>query len=115
MANPQFIEQKPLALADVQDILEKIEKRDKELNYRSTKSKEYLDSFGGTLTAEKKDELFKKLTDLNLTRIKEEHLMKIIDFLPATVGDLKVVLAAYPLSLPKKDMDSLVGVVKGFA
>jgi len=62
----------------------------------------------------KKGELKKKLQDLKLTRLKEEHITKIIDFLPATANDLKIVLMAYPLSLPKKDQDGIVEVVKEF-
>ena len=112
MANPQFIEEHPLALSDVKGLLQVVEGRDKELNYRSKKAKEYLDVFPGP---EKKEELYKKLTNLNLTRIKEEHMAKIIDFLPQTTQDLKIVLQAYPVSLPKKDQESIVGVVKEFA
>jgi len=113
MANPQFIEQKSLSLIDVKKVLEKIEKRDKELNYLSNKAKEYLETFV-KLDQKQKEELQKKLTGLNLTRLKEEHTAKIIDFLPKTVDELKVVLTAYPLSMPKKDQEAIVNAVKEF-
>ena len=51
---------------------------------------------------------------LNLTRLKEEHIAKIIDFLPKTLTELKVVLQAYPLTIPKKDQESTLAVVKDF-
>lgn len=111
MPNPQFIEEAPLALAEVKEALKRIEERDKELNYRSNKTKEYLNTFV-TLSPEKKEELYKKLTALKLLRLKEAHIAKIIDFLPQTAGELKVVLQAYPVSLAKKDLDSIVEVVK---
>ncbi len=113
MGSIQFISESSIALADVKHIIAQIEKRDTELNYRSAKVKEFLDSFDA-LSIAKKEQLKKKITDLNLVRIKEEHILKIIDFLPTTANDLKVVLQAYPLSLPKKDMDSIVEVVKEF-
>ena len=113
MSNPQFVEEKPLALADVKSILHDIEKRDKELSYLSNKAKEYLDAFV-KLDLKKKAELHQKLTDLNLVRLKEEYIVKIIDFLPKTVNDLKVVLQAYPVSLPKKDQESIIKAVAEF-
>lgn len=110
MANPQFVESKPMTLVDVQSALEQMQKRDEELNFRSNKAKEYVDVFV-TIDTKKKEALLKKLQDLNLTRLREEHFTKIIDFLPKTANELKVVLQAYPLSLPKKDQDSIVAVV----
>ncbi|MFH1682252.1 MAG: hypothetical protein ABIA37_00495 [Candidatus Woesearchaeota archaeon] len=111
MPNPVFIEEVPLTLVDVKEALEKIEQDDKELNYRSNKAKDYLNVFAD-LSKEKQEELQKKLNDLDLVRLKEPHKVKIIDFLPKTAEDLKIVLQAYPLSLPKKEMESIVAAVK---
>ncbi len=113
MTNPQFVEEKPLCLAEVKEILDAAEKRDGELNFLSNKAKEHIDAFI-TLAPAKRTELYKKLTGLSLTRLKEEHFAKIIDFLPENVNDLRVVLQAYPLSLPKKDQESIVAVVKEY-
>lgn len=113
MAAPQVIEEKALSQTDVKTILETIEARDQGLNYISNKCKKFLDNFT-PLSAEKKQELQQKLTDLNQVRLKEEHIMKIIDFLPASVEELKIVLQAYPLSLPKGDQEAIVKVVKEF-
>jgi DNA-directed RNA polymerase subunit F len=113
MAAPKFIEEKPVSLADVKELMGDLEKRDKELNFRANKVKEYLEAFENIPSVKKKDELYKKLKELNLTRLKEEHIMKIIDFLPTTANDLKIVLQAYPLSLAKKDQDLITETVKG--
>jgi DNA-directed RNA polymerase subunit F len=114
MAAPQIGDTKPVHLAEVKKILVDVEKRDKELNYRSNKAKEYLDNFV-LLSTKQAEEVRKKLEGLNLTRLKEEHISKITDFLPKTVDDLKVVLQAYPLSLPKKDQEAIIGVTKDLA
>lgn len=111
MPNPEFIEESPLSLADVKESIENIEERDKELNYRSNKTKEYLQIFV-KLTKEEKLELQKKLIGLDLVRLKEAHIAKILDFLPKNVEELKVILQAYPITMPKKDMESIVAVVK---
>jgi len=113
MPSPLFIEEKPLSLVDVKANLQSIEKRDEELNYLSNKAKEYLDHLV-TLSADKKEELYKKLSDLNLTRLKDEQICKFVDFLPKDVDELKVVLQSYPLSLSKKDQEAIVGAVKEF-
>jgi DNA-directed RNA polymerase subunit F len=113
MTNPEFIEESTASLIDVKKTLEEIEKRDKDLNYRSNKAKEFLDQFC-VLTQTKKKDLHKKLVDLKLTRLKEEHITKIVDFLPSSANDLKIVLQAYPLSMPKKDQDAIVNTVKEF-
>jgi DNA-directed RNA polymerase subunit F len=113
MANPKFVEQKPLSLVDVKEELDKIEKRDEELNYLSNKAKEYLAAFI-KLSVKDRKELGKKLIGLDLTRLKEEHIVKIIDFLPKDIEELKVVLQAYPLSMPKKDQEAIIKVVKDF-
>ncbi len=114
MAAPQLIEQTPLSLAEVKEHLHNIEeKRKEELNYLSNKVKEYLETFV-KLDAKKANDLKRKLVDLDLTRIKEEHIAKIIDFLPSSVDELKVILQSYPLSLPKKDQESIVKVTKEF-
>jgi len=110
MANPLFVEEKTLSLVEVKEAIGHIEQRDKEMNFLSNKAKEYLDAFV-TLSASKQKDLHKKLVALDLTRLKGEH---IANFLPTTVNDLKIVLQAYPLSLPKKDQEAIVGVVKEF-
>lgn len=114
MPNPILVSETPLSLADVKEALQKIEERDKELNYRSTKTKDYLNTFP-PLSQEKKEELHKKLVGLNLLRLKEPHMVKILDFLPKTPEELKVILQAYPLSLLKKDIEDILAVVREFA
>lgn len=114
MVNPQFIEEQHVAISDVKELLEMIEKRDGELNFRTNKVKDYLTTVDTMLTMDQKEKLAKKLGELGVTRLKPEHTIKIVDFLPTTPNDLKVVLQAYPLSLAKKDQELIVTTVKEF-
>lgn len=115
MANPQFIEQKALSLAEVKEALHEIEKRDKELNVISNKAKDYMEIFV-SLNSEKKEAVAKKLNGLGITRLKDDQVAKIIDFMPLTANDLKIVLLSYPnLSLSKKDQESIVEAIQEFA
>lgn len=113
MAAPQFLEEKPLSLVDVKTAIELIEKRDTTLNFLANKTKEYLTTFV-SLSEKRKEELHKKILGLNLTRIKEEQVCKIIDLLPKTVDELKVIILSYHLSLSKKDQDAIIAAVKEF-
>ena len=113
MANPQIVESEPLSLADVKEVLVEIEKRDKELNYLSNKAKEYIDQFV-KLSFKQKEELVKKLVELKLTRLKEEHIAKVVDFLPQDDDELKAVLQGFHLNMPKKDIDGVLKIVAEF-
>ena len=110
MPAPLFVSETPLALSEVKAVLHAIEKRDGSLNFLSNKAKEQQEIFV-SLSKEKKQELYAKLSGLNLTRLKEEYYCKIIDFLPQNLEELKVILQSYPLSLSKKDQESIVGAV----
>ena len=111
MANPQFISEEPVSLVEVKRILEQAHKRDGQLSFVGDRTKNYVEQFV-TLSHAQKEELQKKLIGLELARLKPEHMAKIIDFLPQTVPELKVVLLAYPLTFAKKDQESIVETVK---
>ena len=115
MTAAKLIESKPVTLVQVKTAIDEMQKRDAELGYRATKVKDFLESFPPALNTKQKEDLHKKIDGLGLTRIREEQIAKIIDFLPQTSDDLRVVLAAYPLSLPKKDQDSIVSVIGDFS
>ncbi len=114
MVNPEIIEEKPLCLIDVKIAMKKIEKRDTELGLLSQKTKEYLDAFVERSSKDAKD-LRKGIDSLGITRLKEEHICKIIDFLPETAEDLRIVLQGYNITLPKKEMEAIASEVKKVA
>lgn len=111
MTNPEIIEEETLSLVDVKKAVKAIEKRDEELGLLSQKTKDYMDSFVN-ISQKDQDTLRKGLECLNLARLKPEYINKIIDFLPKDVEELKIVLQAYPLTLPKKDQQAIVDEVK---
>lgn len=113
MVKPEIIEEEPITMAEVKKSLEEIKKRDGELNFRANKSEEYLNDFV-SLSAEKARELRKKLENLNISRLKEDQIVKIIDLLPDKIDDLKAILSGYTLTLSKKDMEQVISIVKEF-
>jgi|TARA_B100001971_G_C17999764_1_gene436668 DNA-directed RNA polymerase subunit F len=111
MPDAKIISEKPINLLQLKEELEKIKKRDKEVNLRVNKTDEYLQHFA---SFKKAKELEEKLTKLNVPRLKEQHIHKIIDVLPTTVKDLKVVLQGYTLTVNNDNMKKIADTVNGF-
>ncbi|MBS3176014.1 hypothetical protein J4457_02145 [Candidatus Woesearchaeota archaeon] len=110
MTKPDIIKESAMSLASVKEELARIKKRDGELNFRANKTEEYLNSVVKT-SPKKAKELYDALVALNIPRIKDIHLNKIVDLLPKTVKELKVVLQGYTLTLNNEGLAKIVEVV----
>jgi len=114
MVKPEIISEKPITLSELKQEIDKIKKRDKELNFRVGKVEEYLGHFV-SLSKAKEDELTKKLEKLNIPRLKDVHITKILDILPKTVDELKIILQGYTITVNNDNMKKIIDVVKDFA
>jgi DNA-directed RNA polymerase subunit F len=113
MANPNILEETPMSMAEMKNELSKIKKRDKELNFRSNKTDEYLKQF--TLVDSKvAQEISEKLEKLNIPRLKELHIKKIVDIMPGTAEEVKAVLEAYPITITNDNLKKIAKVVSEF-
>jgi DNA-directed RNA polymerase subunit F len=110
---PEIINEAPISMPDLKSELESIKIRDKELSFRSTKTEDYLNQFV-KISKKEADELSKKLKSLDITRLKDEIIIKIVDLLPDTADDVKTLLQGYVVNLSKKDIDAIVDAVKPF-
>lgn len=110
MAAPIIVEEKPISMSEMKAELSKIKRRDKELNYRANKTNDYLNHFK-VLDAKTATELYKKIEELDIPRIKEIHIKKIIDILPATNNELKSTLEAYPITVSAENIKKIASVV----
>ena len=111
MADMQIISESPIDTSQLRKELEKIRKRDNELNFRAQRTEEYLQQVAALKNA---DDLFDKLMKLNIPRLKEQHVHKIIDLMPATVSELKVVLQGYTLTVNNDAMKKIVDAINEF-
>ena len=111
MTTAKILSESPIAMAELKEELEKIKKRDKELNFRANKTEEYLNQ---VVTIKNAAELIKKLTSLKLPRLKDQHIKKIVDIMPTTIKDLKVVLQNYTLTVNNENMKKIVDTVNSF-
>lgn len=111
--NLRVLSSTPLNMVELKDKLNRIKERDKELNFRSNKTKEYLEQFV-TLPAKEAGELKSGLIKLEVPRLKEEHINKIIDILPISIDSLKVVLQNYTVTVNQDNMKKIVDLVRQF-
>lgn len=101
--NPTVISEEALTSYEVKKHLKQIKKRDEELSFRGQKVEEYLKQFT-PLTDKASTELKEKLVGLEVPRLKEEHIAKLIDIMPLTEEDIKVVLSSFTVTIKKDDL-----------
>ena len=114
MVKPEIISEKPVTITELKQEIDKIKNRDKELNFRVGKTEEYLSHFM-TLSKAKEDELIKKLEKLNIPRLKDIHITKIVDIVPKTVDELKIILQGYTITVNNDNIKKIVDIIKEFA
>ena len=113
MVKPEILTERPIPMFEVLSELEKIKKKEKELNFRSKRTEEYLQQF--VKKSNKKNKEFKeKIEKLKISRLKQPHIIKIVDLLPDSIADLKSILQGYTITIKNDDMKRIVGVVKDF-
>lgn len=106
---PEILSEKPISSSQLKEELKKIRQRDEELNFRATKTEEHLDS---VVTPKDVQPLFEKINKLNVPRLREQHIFKIIDIMPKTIKDLKVVMQGYTVSLNNENLNKIIGAIK---
>ena len=109
--NPKVLSEEPINMASVKAELEKIKKRDTELNFRANKTDEYLNQ---VITIKKKnaDDIYTKIIALQIPRIREMHAHKIVDLMPGNVEELKSILTGYTISLSNDNLNKILELVK---
>ncbi|MBW3012649.1 hypothetical protein KY325_05140 [Candidatus Woesearchaeota archaeon] len=110
MADPKVIKEKPVSMAELKAELARIKKRDGDAGFRAEKTEEYLNVFV-KISHTKAKELHDELEKLQIPRLAEDHIIKIIDIMPANVEELKVVLQGYALTVSKENMKKICDAV----
>ena len=109
--NTQVISETPINSYILKKELERIKKRDSELNFRANRTEEYLNQIA---TLKNADELFDKIMKLNIPRLKEQHVHKIIDVTPTTLNELKVLLQGYTITINNESMKKIADTINEF-
>jgi len=110
MIKPEIISEAPLSTTELKSILKKNQKADEELNFRAGKALDYLDQFARLKATDYKS-LYKKIEDLKVARLKDTHIIKILDILPTTAEEVKSVMQGYPVSLTAADQKKIADAI----
>ena len=114
MSDPKIISETPLSLSELRSHIEEIKKRDKEPNMRVVKTDEYVQLFSKLAPAQA-TELKEKLQKLEIPRMKEEYISKIIDCMPGSVDELKSLFQGYTITVTKENMQKIIDTVSDYA
>jgi DNA-directed RNA polymerase subunit F len=97
-------------MAEVKEELAKISKRKKELNYRANKTEGYLQEFS-KISFSKAQELIATIEKMKIPRLKEEHVIKIVDTLPKYPEEVKSLLSGYTITLSQESVKKIADAV----
>ena len=110
MGQIKIIKEKPISLFELKEELEKIEKKDKELNFRAKRVQEYVNIFS-KLNKDQYKKIYEGIIKLNIPRMGEHDITKIIDLLPTSVDELKTILSNATISVSKENMKKIVDII----
>lgn len=111
MSDPQILDKQAIGMAELHDEMEKIEERDEELSFRAGRTMEYIKAFEN-LSVEEYEEIKEAIEDLDVPRLKEKHIIKITDFMPDSVEELRILLDGYTLTVTDDNLEKIVDVLK---
>lgn len=103
-----MIEENPMSLAEVKERLAEIKKRDKELDARALKVEEYVHKFAQD---KKTKDLADKLKKLDVSRLKDRNIKKIVDIMPQDIDSLKSLFTGDNLTLKQEDLQKIISVI----
>jgi DNA-directed RNA polymerase subunit F len=109
MTNPTILEETTVPLYVVRDALEKNATQG-ELNFRANKTLEYLNAIPVVKTKEG-EKLVAELQALQIPRMKDAIIHKIVDAQPGSIEELKGVLSAYTLTVTKESLEKIFEVL----
>ncbi len=110
MTNTKVASETPVMMAELKEELQRIKKRDEALNFRAEKTEEYLEQFASMSEKEAK-ELYKKIDTLDIPRLRAEHIVKLVDLLPTTSEEVKIVLQGYTVTLTKENLKRVADAI----
>jgi len=100
------VERKPVPIALVKDMLAKV----KEKNHEQKITFEYVSKFA-KLNKEDAEKLMEELRSANIPRVKERHIVKLVDLMPKTADEVKVIFAKEEVALSKEDVQKILDIL----
>lgn len=98
-------------MAELKEKLEDIKKRDKEISERAQKTLEYLNKFS-KLKDKEALKLKEDILKLNIPRLKEKQVIKVIDVMPNDIESLKLIFSADNVTIKQEDLQKILELLK---
>lgn len=113
MASIKLIQETSISLPEIKEKLHEVEARDKELSFRANKVKDYLNKLV-RLDKKTATELKQKLISLDIPRLKDRQIIKIIDVLPEDLEELRAVFTGEVTTITQENMEKILEAVKPY-
>lgn len=108
MSEFELVEEAPISLVELKEKFKFI--KNDGLSFRAEKTNVYLDLFVTESTKETK-ELYEKIMNLNISRLKDRHIVKIIDVMPKDIDSLRLLFSAETLTIKDEDLKKILDVI----
>lgn len=113
MVKPTVIDKQPMSIAEVKDTVKKVHERDGELSFRAGKTENYVNEVA-VFSKTKAAKLVKQIRDLEIPRLKDHQILKIVDILPSSEQELKLLLSGFNITVSKDNIKKIMGVVDDY-
>ena len=109
MAEFTVLEENPISITELKSRLATIEEEGT-LSFRGEKTKQYLENFAKT---EMKDleKVREEIKALNIPRLKDRHIIKILDVMPTDLDSIKMLLSGETLTISDEDLKKIINVI----
>lgn len=113
MTKPEVLEKTAMSVVEVKEALKKIQKRDEELNFRSNRTLEYVNEVAQIKPKEAK-EMVKKIKELEVPRLKDEFIKKIVDIMPRSEKSMQSLITDQSMTVSKENVKKIAAIVAEF-
>ena len=113
MPEIKIIEEKPISMAELKEELKDIKKRDSELSFRTAKVAEQIEILK-IVKPKDAEEMFEKIQKLNVPRLKDTHIYKIIDLIPQNSVELKKIVQSYSLTVTNDNIEKILEILSDY-
>ena len=96
-------------ISKVKEILEEV----KDKNYEQKLAYEHAKKFS-KLDAKKAQKLVEELSKLEMRKLKDDQIVKIVDIMPKDMEDLKVILEKSKIQFKEEELQKILEIVKKY-
>ena len=107
----ELVEEKWISQSEAKKILKNIKKKD--MTPEQKMATEYLNK-AKSLSVSDAEKLREELNELSMRKLKEELIAQVVDLLPKSAEELKVIVSGSKISFSSKDLEAIMKVVSKY-